>query len=821
MKAVFVGGGPTVRGSRLLRLAWASCLTVLLGSGAVRAQANGTTVAVLQLAAPTSTEFILRGTLPVPPQVFPRADGRSPFMVRSFGGELVAAQTERVSSYPRESDGADVVEVLARVQRDPSVAPGTYVQFDVVLQPCEFRRPRLTAPVAALKQLPWGIQLRADDVFGNPYRADIHLGKYGARIERFGRHVFQERLHTFLEPIAPVGPPTATLPHLMGVHTYASYWAMENVITLDLRIHNAASGLDKSPSVHADDAQKRMYFDELELVLPAGWTVLQDYEDPFFGPTTQRGTKSFTGLVEPNPDGTYHVIPQQGQFERRLALCPVGNEARAREFLDQAFLGFCKRGTNSAGQPYWSWWNPQTARYFPQRYLMPMISHLSESSMRTSLQNEYSQFRSYLLSGTTPGVMPVIFPNLGWAHPWGVQYGGMTSGSEIYLYDGHAVAVTASRPGYRMLELRHRMYTDRMPDALFNLDGDPTSMHDWIVQGPQFDYVPSMFFQTVITGYDMFGFDVASSQHVDFAASNGLAPAYEDDLLDFKPIDLAHMTRYTNAPKVLAWLGNDAMAKDDLTMQAEICRLSYHHLPNTAGGTAIVSGMLSSIQWVGAHPGKGFAFGRSHGWTIDAMCAAYSLQKPGWRAQARDWFDRVTLLVGQGQASCSGVIQAQQSQKFLSNLHRARQSIEQAIVENGLWSIRESVYRGVDAPRLADVGNTLARSCYSMIGFPGWSQTLNGPWSICAVGPVNIQLPLYCTSLPAGGTDGITDEFQTWSSFAYGYELTGDPLFLERAMDMASPSYTDFHAAMHFGNFSANLENRYAAMALSEQITYP
>jgi hypothetical protein len=820
MKAVFHGRGHGVRGSRLLLAAWAMLMWVALGASAARAQSVGATVAQLELAAPNSNEFILRGTIPVPPNIYPRPNNASPFMVRSFGGQLVPAQTERVSWYPKETDGADVVEVLARVQRDPSVAPGTYIRFDVVYQPNGFSRPRLTTPVEALRTLPMGVHLRTRDVFGNLYRADVRSGKYGSRSERFGHNVYQQRLHTFLEPVSRTSGPTATLPHMMGVHSYINYWSMENVITLDLRVHNAASGLDKSPGVTADDAQKKMYFDQLELVLPAGWTVLQDFEDPMFGPATQVGGQTVCKLVKPIGNGDYHVMPQQSQMERRIALCPIGNEARAREFLDQSFLGFCKKGTNGSGQPLWSWWNRQTARYFPQRYVMPELPHLGAASIRNSLAGEFDQFRNFIMSGQA-GTFPVVLPRMGWAHGWGVQYGGMTGGTEIYLYDGNGIAVSSSRKGYRMLEMRHRMYTDRMPDALFNLDGSPTSMNQWIVHGPGGDYVPSMFFTKLVAGFDMFGFNVAPSHHVNYAANNGLRPSYEDDLTLYDPIDMQHLTRYTSAPKVLAWLGNDAMAKDDLVMQAEVCRLSYHHLPNDSGGTAIVSGMLAGIQSVAAHPGKGFAFGRGNGWCVDAMCAAYSVSRPHWRAAARDWFNRVTLLVGQGQASCSGVIQAQQTQKFLNGQHRARQSIEQAIVENSLWSMRESVYRGVDAPRFADLGNTLTRSCYSMIGFPGWSNNFNAPWSICAVGPVDINQPLYCSTLPSGGTDGIPDAFQTWSSFAYGYELTGDPQFLEKCMDMSSPSYSDFYSAMHYGYLTSNIENRYAAMALSEQITYP
>ena len=78
------------------------------------------TVAVFELGAPSVNEFTLRGTVPVPKGTFPRSDGKIPFAVKDFDGTLVPAQVERVSSYPRYADGADVVEVLARVHRDPN-----------------------------------------------------------------------------------------------------------------------------------------------------------------------------------------------------------------------------------------------------------------------------------------------------------------------------------------------------------------------------------------------------------------------------------------------------------------------------------------------------------------------------------------------------------------------------------------------------------------------------------------------------------------------------------------------------------------------------
>lgn len=108
-----------------------------------------------------------------------------------------------------------------------------------------------------------------------------------------------------------------------------------------------------------------------------------------------------------------------------------------------------------------------------------------------------------------------------------------------------------------------------------------------------------------------------------------------------------------------------------------------------------------------------------------------------------------------------------------------------------------------------------------MIGFPGWSNSQNAPWSTVAVGPTDIAQPLFCTSLPSGGNDADVDRFQTPSSFAYGYLLTGDTAFLDKSIDMQGVTFPDLYTAMHAGGLGANIENKTAAMALSEQINYP
>lgn len=805
-------------------LGFLGCLGFL--GAPVHAQSVGDTVARLELESPNATSFIVHGTIPVPPNTFPRPDGKSPFKVRSGDGTLIPAQTERVSTYPNGNQGADVVEIIARIQRPASSSPGQYVQYDVVYAPHLDAPTSLTTRVTGIRNTPNSLVLRTRDVFGHMYRSDLRLGALDRRTLKSGSSLLQERCYDVLRPAQPQGGAQATLPHLMGVHAYLSYFANEDIIQLDLRVHNATSGADRSATGELDDVQRQLYFDQLELVVPIGWTVISDFNDPSSGtPRVLGPARVMYPLVKANSDGTLHVIGQQAQFERRVAIVRDGLEARARELIEERFLAFSRPGRNTQGAELWSWWNATTSRYYPQRHRLPNLNYLGDVSglntTRGKLSADLNHVLDYFHSGASMGLYPLFFERQGWAHPWGVQYGGMTSGNEIYAYDGFVTAYAASNDGYRYTLLRHRMYTDRMPDALFDMNGDPTSMFEWVVHGASFDYIPCNFFQVQLNGPDMLGFNAASTHQMDFAHQSGLAPAYEGDLLAFDPIDLQHLVRYLNSPKTLAWLGNDSVAKDDLLMQAEIARMSYNDLPVNSGGATIPSSMLSDWTFISSLPDKGFAFGRGEGWTIDAMCAAYSLAPQAWRTAARPWFDKITYMVNAGQASCMGMVQATVNTKILNGQHRARQSIEEAIVENALWSMRESVYLGVDNPRLNMLNQVLIDAAYALAGFPSWSDIGQGPYSHMAVGPLATNLPLYCSGLPDGvnATGNGYDKYQCWPTLAYGFELTGDTHFLQRVMDMAGPQFQTFDDAANSG--FTNLENKCPLTALTADVDYP
>jgi hypothetical protein len=800
---------------------WVALGSVALAATAATAGAAPQVIpadkALIQMQAPQATQFTVRATIPVPKGVFPRQDGQMPFHLRDSTGALIPAQVETVSSYPDIKQGSDVVEVLAQVTRPANKQPGEIIQYAVVAKLAAPVAPNLHQSIRDLINNPGKLILQTEDVFGNDYHVDLSQGKGGVKTLKDGRWAQQKRYYGMLEPVAPVGGSQGTLNHLMGVHSYVTAWADEDLLTIDLRVHNGPSGADKNDPL--DDPNAKIYFKDLNVLVPPGWVVLQAFEDPMQGLPFASGAKTAYPLVVPNPDGTMHVFPVQSQMHRRLIVTPIGNEARAREVLDEEWLAFVAKATNLAnGKNMWSWWNILTPRYFPQNQPMPDLGHVGAKTCRNKLTNDFNLFSGHMRAGTAQGNYPLHSPRLGWAHPWGVKYGGMTSGTEIILYDGQTTAWGASRNGYRLHQLRHRMYTDRHPTTLYNKDGEPTTVFDWRKQGNGFKYVSMNFYMRLLSGPDPFGFSAAPKWQSNYVAQNAFAPHYEADLLAHDNIDLQHLVRYTHSPKVLAWLGNDSLSKDDLKMQAEVVRLSYHQYYNSQGKAVQVSGMLADKLSVANNPGLGFSFGRGNGWAIDTMSSAFALSEEPWRRRAQHWFREVTLLVNEGQSRCNGFIQSQVNSKWLSGNFRARQSIEQAIVENALWGMKETVFRDIQPWRFQLMEAVILRSTFAMISYPAWDPVGHGPWSHLAVAPLNGTLPPYCGSLPAGGAGNGLDKYQTWSSFSYGYQLTGDPTFLARALEMSGGN--NLLHSLHNTNLN-NIENRFALLSLAERINYP
>lgn len=796
------------------------------GFGTTNTPVNGNApvVAVMETEAPARADFILRGTVPVPPGTLVPGDPNVPFSVLDYDGTAAPTQVEKVTSYPKWSDGADVVEVLARVKTPPGTAAGTRIQYQVVQNPHKKGNLKVQLDTLLLMSAPGNMLLVAHDVFGNRYTADIfgngriEYGKGQANTYRDGDVALQILTHATMTPDDPtqVGKWGGPLKHFLGAHAYHTVWRDEQVVSLDLRIHNAHSGLDKNDP--DDDPLGDVYFKDIELWLKPGWKMFQENPDPALGqPYTSQGWTVYP-LVAARADGKMHYMPQQAMFNRRLVLAKNGQESVGQAMVDEEGRAFCRSGSSPTGGQLWSWWNPKTARYFPARHRLPELDFLGLSAMLQKDKQNLTSLRNVVATGGTSN-FPTSNPVMGWAHPWGAAYGGMTGGSEIYQYDGITTAYAASLDGYRYMQLTHRMYSCRMPDNLFNGDGEPTRLADWLVQGSNGPYIPMAFFQKLIGSNDPFGFNKADKSQVNHVQAQGLQPPYESQLANFMPVDFQHYARYTRTAKALVWLGNDALAKDDIRMHAEIFRLSYTMAANSPSGWAVSGGMLDDSQFVSANPGKGFGFGRGEGWGIDCMNAAYSISDKAWRQEARPWFQNVTDLVSSGQASCSGFVQGIISSKMLGGKYRVRQSIEQGITDNALRGVVESVFRGVDTGRTSQTEYVLQQSYYAMIGPMAWNKSMKGPNNYLAIGPKNPSQGVFCGSIPSDGAANGIDFTQAYSSMAYGYELTGDAQFITKAKEMVGATSMSLEQKLESGYYNW-LENKTALLALSQEMGF-
>ena len=106
-------------------------------------------------------------------------------------------------------------------------------------------------------------------------------------------------------------------------------------------------------------------------------------------------------------------------------------------------------------------------------------------------------------------------------------------------------------------------------------------------------------------------------------------------------------------------------------------------------------------------------------------------------------------------------------------------------------------------------------SYYGMISGMAWDPTKTGPYSHLAVGPLTVSNTPYCSpgDVPVDGLDGYLDHYQIWSSLAYAYELTSNPLFLTYAAKMTGTG--DIRVDLE-GDGLNNLGNRAALLALAQ-----
>ncbi|MCA9000676.1 MAG: hypothetical protein KDB61_02050, partial [Planctomycetes bacterium] len=716
--------------------------------------AENEVVGTLSMRAPAVEDFILSATLPVPPGIVTEDALTVPISVAGVGDIAVPTQIEVVSRYPNEEDGADVIHILAHVRRPDGVQTGDPIQYKVGLNPHSDYDLELEPDPELLLQAPGAIKLLAQDPMGHTYSADLLDGLRAepsrAEIQMDGVCARRIKTHEVLTPTQEVSGSLGTLPHLMGVHSYLTVFRGQNMAQLDLHVHNGMDGRDVSTT--SDDLLDDLYFRDLKLRLPAGWHVAFAFDAPGQGGVAQSGGYTTTELVAAQGAGKMHLMPKMSHFVRRLVLYRTGWQTQARELARSHYVAFCQPGTAPVGVPQWSWWNKETARYYPQNHRLPELDYIGLENVRGRLSGELDRFETQLASGSA-GNYPYESPRLGWAHPWSVAYGGMPGGDEINTFSGLETAWAASREGLRLAQLRMGGMVDRQPQVLINSNGDPTKYQDLVVRPEgRAPYIPLWFYNVPTPGDAFFDFENAPAFQKEYVASQGMEPAYAEALRGFQPNDYQHFIRYTHDMKSLAWLTNDALAKDLLEMAAENYRLSYHEYPNSNYDHLQVTGLANAMRTVNQNPGIGVPMGRGEAWGIDSAIAAFAFGDDELRERYRPWFDMIAGVFENGQSTCTGNLMSYQIWNHFNGQYRVRQAMENAFLENVLRSMATTVYAGVDDDQVDTLERILVDSVRCSMSGRFWNEAEAAPYFNNAVGPVDVASGNFCWNAPSGTT---------------------------------------------------------------------
>lgn len=793
----------------------------------------GSRVGEFELSAPAGdpaqgNAFLLHGMLPVPQSAFPPSQTPTTWLgVLDSDGSMQVAQLERATRYGN-GDTA-VFEVLARVHRDPSRTPGTRVIYPVHLlhdpTGASFQTAGPTHGVPTeIGDLASGarkILIVASDCFGNKYYS-APLGMHNKKVFREGPYQTTARSYSTLKPYPAVAGSQGTLPGLLGVHAFVTQSSGSNVLGLDLRIHNGMVG--ENPQ--SQDPIRPVYVQSVQIYVPAGFTVLNSLNDPHWSPqgvaVTWNG-KDYTSfdIVKPLAGGKMHVIDKLAQTHRRLAVTVTGNETLARASLDLDGLAFNRQGVDPANpqQSLWSWWNPQTSN-FMQGGSLPHMIFWGAAALRNDLANKFQGDKSVFESGSVTGVYPWNSPGgpLG-GQSGGVQYGGMTGGTDIFMNNGVDAAFAGSREAIRHAALLHQAYANRQPNVLFKPDGSPLSILDIQSTNASGPCVLFKFFLFPEGSYGLNYFKLSEPANFqeNYVANQNLKPSYEADHFAFMCQDYQHQIRYTRHLFTLAFLSNDPLAKEDLEAAANNARLAEPELRICGNNNAM--GVLAALQFGNASPGTASGyFGRGQGWITYANTLYYAMANDAWRAQTRPWLDMTVDAAQKVQVPCTGVLYAMVSSKTNNPNARVRQHFEQMIWNNSLAAMLANVYEGTGSPKEATVRHVLEESAYSFVRPVAWLNG-QGPWKFLAVSDLNpATAPNYCNlPLPPNSVADI-DNYMLYDTFAHGFRMTGDATFIAKAIEISGGNMNTLKAKLETVGYNNNIENNAQLLRLMQEL---
>jgi len=381
---------------------------------------------------------------------------------------------------------------------------------------------------------------------------------------------------------------------------------------------------------------------------------------------------------------------------------------------------------------------------------------------------------------------------------FGVPYGGMTSGQEIFETYMPQMVLDWNADSRATVIAQQHMYRCRQFGCIYESDGRP------------FDEIAH--YENGQKTWNMSNNVLKKNEQGPFKwdekTSSGNCP-YESELKNFQAVHLSHGIRQYNANKVLAWVENDPLAQHYIDMDAAL-------------GVSQLDNELPKTPYLGANAGRAYA------WTMDIGLTQKALQSPFKHVSARveDWIKFHIEYYDQIMMENGLVIAENQSKEAKqppmgdgqTAYYFVGQPWQNQLVCHALWGAWKTM------------GDTKARElvqklAYGTINY-AWKQSAGTTYYKYAVGPNDGTNTRYKTQAEADVSlwevTGTTDWYLP-NILAYGFEA-GTPGIYEKFLEWAQASgpvgaynnmlqkMNTYSGQQNFHNYSALLG--YVAKAL-------
>jgi hypothetical protein len=701
---------------------------------------------------------ILRGNLPLPPT----EAGSTPSLALAYGRRRLPTQVTVLTTYPGREPGGrpEIVELTARLDLPP--LPG--LTLDVVEGDSGAPGRPFTPgeSIARLLASSDPLLVRGSDVFGNPYEARVPLGEAPLEFFRRGPLVETRIYAATMRPLAQGAEGSPALPALWRVRAYVTLFDGEDFLLVDYLFHNGPV---------REDVLGPFYFRDLEASAPEGFRF--EVWKKAFGPTGPErveGGRVRLPVVTALPDGKMHWVPDQACFTVRTALGPEGERERARRFLEErpVFVPV-------PGGRFYSWANPETARYDADKYPLPSVPEEIRAEVRERLSREAEAIDAVPSQGGKG--RGFHRGALGWAFPYDDPYGGVTGGGGLaYVYEHETAATGHRRSMDRILLLMDRVW-EREYHTLFFEDGRPFTVarHPFFLgsrlESPAGEAAagedPHPARNLLWRGYDAPPPGPPFDAHLRAVRGRGLAPDYEAALRGYDSFDVQHRARAFHMMAAFYLLG-DAIARDHI--------VSLGLVDNAIRWKGLPAGEAHVAQ----HPGKGVPGGRADGWMDHTRAAAHNVcRDPSVRAEIEAAVARSYALLEKAQSPETGnFIRNGAFEKIFGGEADWDQAWESGcIMADGAKCALELFRSGGGEEVARRISRIFEKRARLAIG-AGWNAPARAPFRAFRIGPPDRPDEQFVPPVGEGA-----ETFYMGTPFAWFHELTGDRAFLDRALD--------------------------------------